>query len=119
MLTTEPIKLLESEVGPDTSLFITEDGKPVDNRFVEKQYRLLTEPLWTSWKCPEGRPFSVMTNVGLFFKSKGSPLVPDVMFAIDVEPPANILASDFRSYFVWIEGKPPDIVIEIVSDKRR
>jgi hypothetical protein len=59
MASIDPATDLELEVYPDTSLLITEDGKPVDNLFVEKQYRLLTEPLWTSWKSPEGRPFRV------------------------------------------------------------
>ena len=40
------------------------------------------------------------------------------MFADDVESPPNTRESDFRSYFVWVVGKPPDVAIEIVSDKR-
>lgn len=44
--------------------------------------------------------------------------MPDVMFAIDVETPKEARESDNRSYFMWIVGKPPNIVIEIVSDKR-
>ena len=109
---------LDEDVYPDTSLLITEDGKPVDNLFVEYLYRLLTEPLWTSWTAPEGKPFRVLANVGLFFKYKEPPLVPDVMFALDVEPPKDPRHKDNRSYFIWIVGKAPDIVIEIVSDKR-
>jgi Uma2 family endonuclease len=108
----------ELDVYPDTSLLITEDGKPVDNLFVEKQYRLLTEPLWSSWSAPDGKPFRVLANVGLFFKYRDPPLVPDVMFASDAESPKAARESDNRSYFVWIVGKPPDVVIEIVSDKR-
>jgi Uma2 family endonuclease len=103
---------------PDTSLLITEDGKPVDNLFVEKQYRLLTEPLWTSWKSPDKRPFRVLANVGFFFDYQKPPLVPDVMFASGVKSPPRVRESDARSYFMWVVGKPPDIVIEIVSDKR-
>jgi Uma2 family endonuclease len=110
--------LLGPEVIPDTSLLTTEDGKPVDNLFVEKQYRLLTEPLWTSWKPPRNRPFRVLANVGLFFKYPDPPLVPDVMFALDVASPRSARENDSRSYFIWVVGKPPDIVIEIVSDKR-
>ena len=40
------------------------------------------------------------------------------MFAIDVASPPEARKKDFRSYFVWIVGKVPDIAIEIVSDKR-
>jgi Uma2 family endonuclease len=118
MAATDPVLLPDDVAYPDTSLLITEDGKPVDNLFVEKQYRLLTEPLWTSWKDPQARPFRVLANVGLFFKYKEPPLVPDIMFASDVESPAHARESDNRSYFVWVVGKPPDVVIEIVSDKR-
>src|SRR5580658_4053359 len=102
MATAEPSTFLEPEVVPDTSLLITEDGKPVDNLFVEKQYRLLTEPLWTSWKSPDGRPFRVLANVGFFFQYRTPPLVPDVMFASDVESPAEVRESDSRSYFLWV-----------------
>lgn len=118
MPVSDPSNIIDQPVYPDTSLLVTEDGKPVDNLFVEKQYRLLTEPLWTSWKSPEGRPFRVLANVGLFFQYKEPPLVPDVMFALDVASPATPRESDFRSYFVWIVGKPPDAAIEIVSDRR-
>ena len=113
------IPILEPGEYPDTSLLITEDGKPVDNQFVETQYRLLTEPLLTSWRPPAGQPFRVLANVGLFYAFKKPPLVPDIMFALGVAKPASaIRESDNRSYFVWIVGKPPDVAIEIVSDKR-
>jgi Putative restriction endonuclease len=108
----------DESVYPDTSLLITEDGKPVDNLFVEKLYHLLTEPLWTSWTAPDGKPFHMMANVGLFFEYKEPPLVPEVMIALGVEPPKDPRYKDNRSYFTWIVGKPPDIVIEVVSDKR-
>lgn len=115
--TDEPI-VLDPSVFPDTSLLITEDGKPVDNLFVEKQYRLLTEPLWASWKAPDGLPFLVTANVGLFYQYKKPPLVPDVMLATAFEQELVEGESDSRSYFMWIVGKPPDVVIEIVSDRR-
>src|SRR5580658_600261 len=111
MPASDPPDLLDPEMFPDTSLLITEDGKPVDNLFVEKQYRLLTEPLWTTWKSPSGRPFRVLANVGLFFKYRDPPLVPDVMFVSDVESPQHAREPDFRSYFIWVVGKPPDVVI--------
>src|SRR5580658_4487862 len=110
MAAADPATILEPGVFPDTSLLITEDGKPVDNLFVEKQYRLLTEPLWTSWTNPDGRPFRVLANVCLFFEYREPPLAPDVMFAIDVESPKKPRENDFRSYFVWVVGKPPDVV---------
>jgi len=46
---------------------ITEDDEPVDNVFSEKQQRLLTGPLYSSWSGPgEGRKFLACANVGVF-----------------------------------------------------
>ncbi len=117
---TPPIlELADPDVIPDLDTLITEDGKPVDNIFIEHQYRLLTESLYTSWAGPgNGRPFRVMSNVGLFFTAKVPPLVPDVMLSLDVAPPKDVRAKESRSYFVWIIGKLPEVVIEIVSDRR-
>lgn len=70
MISSDPPSVLEAS--PDTRLLVTQDGKPVDNLYVEMQYRLLTEPLWTSWKSPQGRPFRVLANVGLFVAPKGA-----------------------------------------------
>lgn len=100
---------------PDTSLLVTEDGSPVDNLFTEKQQRLLVEPLYSSWTPPDGRPFRAMYNVGLFHAYKEPPHVPDAMLALGVPPTDGIQLADNRSYFMWVVGKPPDIVIEIVS----
>ena len=41
---------------------------PVDRVYSEKQMRLLTRPLYSSWSGPGGnRRFLAMANVGLFF----------------------------------------------------
>lgn len=100
---------------PNIDHIITEDGAPMDNVFSEKQQRLLTEPLYTSWR--PGRPFVAMANVGLFFAPKQFPLVPDVLLSLDVPFPEDLHPKANRSYFVWEYGKPPNIVIEIVSNK--
>src|SRR5437660_189903 len=103
----------------DYDSIITDDGAPVDNIFIEKQQRLLTTPLYNSWAGPgEGRPFLALSNVGLFYKHPGAPLVPDAMLSLDVAVSPDIRAKENRSYFVWVFGKPPDTVIEIVSDRR-
>src|SRR5262245_42519128 len=74
---------------------ITEDATPVDNLYAEKQQRLLTETLNSSWPGPgAGRPFLVAANVGLFSVPKNPGLAPDVMLSLDVKPPGNILAKD-------------------------
>lgn len=54
---------------PDISNLITEDDTPVDNIFSEKQQRLLTETLYTTWRKTRGTdaPFVALANVGLFY----------------------------------------------------
>jgi Uma2 family endonuclease len=98
---------------PDISHLVTEDHTPVDNLFSEKQMRLLTEPLHSSWK--PGRPFVATANVGLFFSRHAPAIVPDMMLSLDVTIPNDLWPKENRSYFIWEYGKAPDIVIEIVS----
>ncbi len=108
---------------PDVTGLVTEDHAPVDNIFSEKQARLLTEPLYTSWSGPppgedgQRRPFAALANVGLFPSAEESPLVPDVMLSLDVEVGRDLDDKRNRSYFVWRFGKPPEVVVEIVSNK--
>jgi Uma2 family endonuclease len=108
---------LDPEVVPNLDELVVEDGKPVESIFAERLYALLTETLYASWKAAERRPFMVLGNVGWFFKDKHPPLAPDVMLILDVtpEPPTT---REGRSYFQWIYGKSPDLVIECVSDRR-
>ena len=97
---------------------ITEDDEPVDNIFSEKQQRLLTETLYSSWEGPgDGRKFFAAANIGVFYMVKAAPLVPDVLLSLDVEAHEDIWAKEHRSYFLWEFGKAPDVVIEIVSNK--
>jgi Uma2 family endonuclease len=103
------------EAIPNVENLITEDGKPVDNFFVEKQQRLLTESLYASWS--EGGSFVAAADVGLFAKYGDPPFVPDVMLSLEVEV-GDLSIKENRSYFVWVMGKFPDVIVEIVSDKR-
>lgn len=100
---------------PDVSHLITEDDAPVDSLFSEKQMRLLTSALYHSWR--PGRPFVAMANVGLFSKAENPAVVPDVLISLDVTFPENIFEKGNRSYMVWRYGKPPDLVLEIVSNR--
>jgi Uma2 family endonuclease len=101
---------------PDLDKLVTEDGKPVDNVYVERQYKLLTEPLHTCWDGG-GRPFLALANVGWFRTAGEPPLVPDVLLSLDVVP-RDPRTKEGRSYFQWLLGKPPNLVLEIVSDTR-
>ena len=104
---------------------VTEDDTPVDNLLAEKQQRLLTEPLYSSWTgLPHDashpgrrRRFLVAANVGLFPSVRQPPLVPDVFLSLDVTVARDWHEKRHRSYFFWEFGKPPEVVIEIVSNR--
>ena len=113
----EPRFELDPEVIPNVEDFVIEDGKPVESIFAEKQYRLLTEPLYSSW-TEAGGPFLALSDVGLFYAVHKPPLVPDVMLSLHVPVDTDLSRRENRSYFLWIVGKPPDVVIEFVSDRR-
>ncbi len=103
---------------PQVDHLITEDDVPVDNIYSEKQQRLLTQSLYASWQGPGARrPFIALANVGLFYSINRPALVPDVFVSLDVEFPADIWEKRRRSYMIWEYGKPPEVVIEIVSNK--
>jgi len=109
---------------PDESELVTEDDAPVDSILCEKEQRILTESLYSSWPGPppaeEGgppRPFAALANVGLFSSIEEPPVVPDVMLSLDVQIPEDLELKRNRSYFVWRYGKPPEVVIEIVSNR--
>jgi len=129
-VTSEHIISIE-ELRPDVSHLVTEDDTPVDNLFSEKQQRLLTEPLYTSWQPrtkdkhsdahndeanDKPRLFLAMANVGLYYGVRQDPLVPDVMVSLDVQAPADWWEKYNRCYMVWEFGKMPEIVLEIVSN---
>lgn len=102
----------------DISHIITEDDQPVDNLPSEKQQRFLAEPPYSSWDGgPQRRKFLVAANVGLFYDPNEPPLVPDVFLSMDVEVADEWWEKRHRSHFFWEFGKPPEIVIEIVSNR--
>ncbi len=107
------------EVIPDLDQFVIEDGEPVDSVFAEKQQRLLGRTLYVSWpRMGQKRPFQVFANVGLFYAVVEPGLCPDVMLGLDIPTGGDLSKKENRSYFTWLRGKAPDVVIEIVSDTR-
>jgi Uma2 family endonuclease len=113
----EPITLTE-DLLPDVSQLVTEDDEAVDNLPSEKQQRLLTETLYSSWNgASNTQGFLVAANVGLFASSNYPAIVPDVFLSLDVQVADNWWEKRHRSYFFWEFGKPPEVVIEIVSNR--
>ncbi len=109
----------ESEVYddiPDINQIVTEDDEPVDNIFSEKQQRLLAESLNSSWR--PGRDFIAASNVGIFYDLRKPPIVPDTFVSLDVKFAEDIWKKKNRSYFIQEFGKPPEIAVEIVSNRK-
>ena len=102
---------------PDVSHLVTEDDTPVDNLIQEKLQRFLVESLYSSLK--RGIPFLAAADVGIFYGLKQeNSIVPDVMLSLGVSVPEDWSEQRKRSYFIWEFGKPPDVAIEIVSNKK-
>jgi Uma2 family endonuclease len=103
---------------------VTEDDEPVDNMLSGIQMRLLVTPLYDSWTPPpseeapgEKRGFLATANVGVFRSPYEPPVVPDMLLSLDIEP-FDPRLREKRSYFLWEFGKPPDVVVEIVSNTK-
>lgn len=99
------------------------DGAPVDSTYAEKEMRLLAESL-QFWEGPgTGRTYWVAANVGLFHTRQEPPLVPDVFLSLDPKTDPNPWpawgrpSKRYQTYFYEVQGKPPELVIEIVSEE--
>ncbi|MGB8700643.1 MAG: Uma2 family endonuclease [Thermosynechococcaceae cyanobacterium] len=99
----------------DISHLVLEDDTPVDNFQSELQQRLLVEALCSAQALSS--PFLAAANVGLFYKLKGDPIVPDVLLSLGVQRAEDLSQRRNRAYFVWEFGKVPDVCIEIVSNQ--
>ena len=126
---TETAFQLDEEVRRELAAYyeqvVTEDDQPVDNLFSSKQQRLLARTLYASWTPPAGkrqtpgqkRPFLADADIGVFYAVGEPPIVPDFFLSLDVQPRADWHEKKNRSYFVWEFGKPPEVVVEIVSNR--
>lgn len=114
MAETLPETFIPEEL--DISHIVTEDDTPVDNIFSEKQQRLLTESLNSNWN--PGKTFIACSNVGIFYAIHQPPIVPDMFLSMDVKVKEDMWEKKNRSYFLWEFGKPPEMVVEVVSNKK-
>jgi len=104
----------KQKVEYDYDSLVTEDDEPVDGLFSERQMRLLTDALYTSWNID--RKFVACANVGIYGDPPTVPIVPDVLLSMDVKPAENIWKKKHRCYMIDVFGKPPEVVIEVVSN---
>ena len=116
----DPARDLDLPIRPDISHLITEDDEPLDNWFQGKQQRLLTDSLYASWAAAgQDRVFLAAANVGLFYSMHRPAVVPDAMISFDVTPPEDWWEPYNRCYMTWEFSKPPELVIEVVSNKKK
>jgi len=109
--------LIENDDGfyiPDANQLVTEDDTPVDNFASEKQQRLLVGSLYSSL---QQKPFLAAANVGIYYTDLKPAIVPDVFLSLNAQVPENWWEKQNRCYMVWRFGKPPEVAIEIVSNK--
>src|SRR5437868_5700949 len=100
----------------DLSNLVTEDDEPVDNFASAKQQRILVEPLYSSSKLQ--RPFLADSNVALYSTPRAAPIVPDMFLSQGVQVADDWWEKANRSYLLWEFSKPPEVVLEIVSNQK-
>ena len=100
---------------PDTSKMILEDDEPLDSFINEKQQRLLTTVFYSGAELPIQKPFVAAANVGLFATPAKAGIAPDAFLSLGTHAGEDWWQRKVRSYLFWEFGKPPDIVIEVIS----
>ena len=98
-------------VGCDDDGYPYEDSKPVDNsdhNFVSSYIKYVLLERYSS-----RADVFVDIDVGLYFEqgNRSALLAPDVLVAFGVEGGSRL------SYKIWEEGKPPEVVVEVLSDR--
>jgi len=115
LINTESTELTATGDDLDISHLTIEDDTPVDNFQSAQQQRLLVETLCSNDALP--LPFIAESNVGLFYKLKGDPVVPDMLLSLNVQRAEDLSERRDRAYFAWEFGKMPEVCVEIVSNK--
>ncbi|GAB4276466.1 MAG: hypothetical protein Fur0025_01610 [Oscillatoriaceae cyanobacterium] len=100
---------------PDISQMVLEDDTPLDSFFNEKQQRLLTTVFYSGADTGITVPFLAAANVGLFPHVRHTGIAPDVFLSLNITAGEDWWRRGVRSYLFWEFGKPPEVVIEIVS----
>ena len=115
-LVTSPSSVVEQPSKLDLANLITEDDEPVDNFPSAKQQRILVEPIYSSSKLQ--RPFLADSNIAIYSTPRAAPIVPDMFLSQGVQVADDWWEKENRSYLLWEFDKPPEIVLEIVSNQK-
>lgn len=103
----------------DYSKYIIEDDEPYESIYAGRLYSLLTSTLYESWPGPPPRgDFVAAAHVALIgTEDQIKGYCPDMMLAVNVRL-GDLSLRENNAYFVWVRGKPPDVVMEMVSPQR-
>jgi len=112
----EEAQMLKPDNWPKIDHLVKENDMPVNNFPLARQQRLLVESLYNSWTPPDSQAFIADANIGIFYVVNKPPVVPDVFLSLDIQMSDDDWEKKHRCYFCWEYGKPPDLVIEIVSN---
>lgn len=100
---------------PDISNLVLEDNTPLDSFINEKQQRLLTTVFYSGADTGIRVPFIVAANVGLFSSLRQPGICPDAFLSLNITAGEDWWERQVRSYLFWEFGKPPEVVIEVIS----
>jgi len=111
---SEPL-ILDPSQYPDISNLVLEDNTPLDSFINEKQQRLLTTVFYSGADTGITVPFIAAANVGLFSTIRQAGIAPDAFLSLNISGGEDWWERQVRSYLFWEFGKPPEVVIEVVS----
>lgn len=95
---------------------ITPTQPEVSNTYLLRQQRLLIDSLYGSYTPPDGQPFLATANVWIYYAVTRPPFIPDFFLCLNTDAPELDGSKEHRSFFFWVHGTLPELVLEIVSD---
>jgi hypothetical protein len=107
--------------GWDAAIYqlLTEDDTPVDNLLAEKLQRFLAQAFYSAYHLlyPQ-TPCLAAVDVALYEYLGAVPQVPDLFISLGVQVAQDWWKKQHRTYCFWEFGKPPEFVLEIVSNAK-
>lgn len=99
----------KSPLSQDDLFYPDSDGEPMADN--DQQYQTMVDVRFGLQQRYGGQDVYVGANLLIYFEEGDASkrVAPDVFVALDVPPGLR------RTYLIWTEGKPPDVVFEIAS----
>jgi Uma2 family endonuclease len=98
---------------------LTEDDIPVDNLLSEKLQRFLAQAFYSAYGLLYPQvPFLAAVDVALYEYLGAVAQVPDLFISLGVQVAQDWWQTQHRTYCFWEFDKPPEFVLEIVSNAK-